>query len=33
MLRDQVYELRALLAGNSKLPPWKQQNLLAGRED
>ncbi|HPS33339.1 MAG TPA: Hsp70 family protein, partial [Anaerolineaceae bacterium] len=33
MLRDQVYELRALLAENSKLPPWKQQNLLAGRED
>jgi excinuclease ABC subunit B len=33
MLRDQIYELRALLAENSNLPPWKKQDLLAGRED
>ena len=29
MLRDQVYELKAILVENSKLPPWKKQALLA----
>ncbi len=33
MLRDQVYELRALLAEESKLPAWKKQEILAGRKD
>lgn len=33
MLRDQIYELRALVAENSNLPPWKKQELLAGRDD
>jgi len=33
MLRDQIYELRALMAENSNLPPWKKQDLLAGRDD
>ncbi|MFZ3069690.1 MAG: excinuclease ABC subunit UvrB [Anaerolineaceae bacterium] len=33
MLRDQIYEIRALLAENSDLPPWKKQELLAGRDD
>ncbi|HOG77801.1 MAG TPA: helicase-related protein, partial [Anaerolineaceae bacterium] len=33
MLRDQIYELRALLVDNSNLPPWKKQELLAGRDD
>ena len=25
MLRDQVYELKAILVEESKLPPWKKQ--------
>jgi excinuclease ABC subunit B len=29
MLRDQVYEMKAILVENSKLPPWKKQALLA----
>jgi len=29
MLRDQVYELRALLMERSNLPAWKKQELLA----
>ena len=29
MLRDQVYELKALLADESKLPDWKKQELMA----
>jgi len=29
MLRDQVYELKAILVEESKLPPWKKQALLA----
>jgi excinuclease ABC subunit B len=29
MLRDQVYELKALLADESQLPDWKKQELLA----
>jgi excinuclease ABC subunit B len=31
-LRDQVYELRAMLADESDLPPWKKARLLAGEE-
>jgi excinuclease ABC subunit B len=31
MLRDQVYELRAMLADESDLPPWKKVKLLAGK--
>lgn len=30
MLRDQVYELRNMLADESDLPPWKKVRLLAG---
>ena len=29
-LRDQIYELRAILAEESDLPPWKKAKLLAG---
>jgi excinuclease ABC subunit B len=30
MLRDQVYELREMLAEESDLPPWKKVQLLSG---
>jgi len=30
MLRDQVFELRAMLADESDLPPWKKVQLLSG---
>ncbi|MDY6873169.1 MAG: excinuclease ABC subunit UvrB [Chloroflexota bacterium] len=30
MLRDQVYELREMLADESDLPPWKKVTLLTG---
>jgi excinuclease ABC subunit B len=33
MLRDQVYELRAMLADESDLPPWKKVQLLSGGMD
>ena len=33
MLRDQVYELKAILVEDSKLPPWKKQVLLAKNLD
>lgn len=33
LLRDQVYELRAMLADESDLPPWKKVQLLSGRVD
>jgi excinuclease ABC subunit B len=29
-LRDQIFELRAILAEDSDLPPWKKARLLAG---
>jgi excinuclease ABC subunit B len=29
-LRDQIFELRAILAEDSNLPPWKKARLLAG---
>ena len=30
MLRDQIYELRAILAEDPDLPPWKKMKLMAG---
>ena len=33
VLRDQVFELRGLLAEESNLPPWKKVRLLAGEEN
>jgi excinuclease ABC subunit B len=33
MLRDQIYELRAILVESSDLPEWKKQTLLARRSD
>ena len=33
LLRDQIFELRGLLAETSNLPPWKKIRLLAGEED
>ena len=33
MLRDQLYELRAVLADESGLPEWKKQEMLAERQD
>ena len=32
VLRDQIYELRSILADESKLPPWERVRLLAGEE-
>ncbi|MEK6256465.1 MAG: helicase-related protein, partial [Chloroflexota bacterium] len=32
MLRDQVYELRTIIAEESDLPPWKRMHILAGEE-
>ena len=31
-LRDQIYELRTILAEESKAPPWERIRLLAGEE-
>jgi excinuclease ABC subunit B len=31
-LRDQIYQLRGILADESGLPPWKAARLLAGEE-
>lgn len=33
MLRDQIYELRTLLAEESNLPPWQKAKILAGEEE
>jgi excinuclease ABC subunit B len=33
VLRDQIYELRSLLASESKAPPWEKIHILAGEED
>ncbi|MCD4673455.1 MAG: excinuclease ABC subunit UvrB [Anaerolineaceae bacterium] len=30
VIRDQIYELRGILAEQSKLPPWQKAKLLAG---
>jgi excinuclease ABC subunit B len=32
-LRDEMYELRKILAEESNLPPWQKVRLLAGEED
>jgi excinuclease ABC subunit B len=32
MLRDQIFDLRALLAEESNLPPWQKAKILAGEE-
>jgi excinuclease ABC subunit B len=32
VLRDQIYELRGILAEESKLPPWERVRMLAGEE-
>lgn len=32
VLRDQIFELRAVLAEESNLPPWEKIHLLAGEE-
>lgn len=32
-LRDQVFELRSILAEESKLPPWEKIKILSGEED
>ncbi len=32
VLRDQVFELRSILAEESKLPPWDKVRLMAGEE-
>ncbi len=32
VLRDQIYELRAILAEESNLPPWEKVRLLSGEE-
>jgi excinuclease ABC subunit B len=33
VLRDQIFELRSILAEESDLPPWKKIKLLAGEEN
>lgn len=32
VLRDQIFELRSILAEESKLPPWEKVRLLSGEE-
>ena len=32
VLRDQIFDLRAILAEESNLPPWEKVRLLAGEE-
>jgi len=33
MLRDQIFELRAVIIEDSNMPPWKKQKALAGMRD
>jgi excinuclease ABC subunit B len=33
ILRDEIFELRTVLAEESKAPPWEKARLLAGEED
>lgn len=33
ILRDQIYELRSILAEESNLPPWKKARILSGEEE
>jgi excinuclease ABC subunit B len=32
LLRDQIFELRGILAEESKAPPWEKIRYLAGEE-
>lgn len=32
VLRDQIFELRNILAEEANLPPWEKVRLLAGEE-
>ena len=32
VLRDQIYELRSILAEESNAPPWERIRLLSGEE-
>jgi excinuclease ABC subunit B len=32
VLRDQIFELRSILAEESNLPPWERVKLLAGED-
>jgi len=32
LLRDQIFELRSILAEESKLPPWEKMRILSGEE-
>jgi excinuclease ABC subunit B len=32
VLRDQIFELRSVLADESDAPPWERMRLLAGEE-
>ena len=32
VLRDQIFELRGILAEESNLPPWEKVRLLVGEE-
>jgi excinuclease ABC subunit B len=32
-IRDEIYELKAILAEESKLPPWQRVKLLSGEEE
>jgi excinuclease ABC subunit B len=33
ILRDQIYELREIMAEEAKMPPWKKARFLAGEEE
>ena len=33
VLRDQIYELRGMLAEEENAPPWERIRYLAGEED
>jgi excinuclease ABC subunit B len=33
VLRDQIYELRKMLADQSNLPPWKKVAILTGEDE
>ena len=32
VLRDQVYELRKMLADGTDVPPWKRISIISGEE-
>ena len=33
LLRDQVYEIREIMAEEANLSPWQRAKMLAGEED